>query len=249
MSRFVTAVVFGLLAGVIVAQQPGEDKNGPIGPQTENTLKTSDGGEISYLLSVPESEAGQKLPLMLFLHGRGESDGPLSLVAKWGPPMKVARGEALPYLLVSPQCPRDDFWSSETQQKRLVELLDEIVQTHPVDQDRVYLTGLSMGGFGSWQLACDHPDRFAAVVPICGRGKPELAEKLVDVPIWVFHGDQDKSVPFSHSVDMVNAIRSAGGDKVRFTSLESVGHNSWSAAYATPELYQWISRHRRNDNN
>lgn len=222
----------------------------PIGPQTENVFKTSDGGEVGYLVSVPDDESAAedgKLPLMLFLHGRGESNGPLSLVAKWGPPRLIAKGESLPYIVVSPQCPTDDSWASETQQQRLVELLDEIIKQHPVDTDRVYLTGLSMGGFGSWRLATDHPDRFAAVVPVCGGGQPESAAKLVDIPIWVFHGDQDRAVPFKLSVQMVDAIRAAGGTKVRFTTLEHYGHNTWSPAYGTAELYQWISRHRLSD--
>ena len=92
-----------------------------------------------------------------------------------------------------------------------------------------------------------HPKRFAAVAPICGRGDPGSATKLVDLPIWVFHGTEDRAVPYQHSVDMVEAIRKAGGAKVRFTTLQHVGHNSWSAAYATPELYQWFDRHRRSN--
>lgn len=161
--------------------------------------------------------------------------------------MMAARGDEMPYLLVSPQCPADDRWSSGTQQARLVELLDEIIAKHPVDTDRIYLTGLSMGGYGSWRLATDHADRFAAVVPICGGGAPEEAKNLVDVPIWVFHGDQDRAVPFDLSVQMVDAIREAGGQKVRFTTLEHLGHNSWSATYGTPEVYQWLSRQRLSD--
>jgi predicted peptidase len=97
-----------------------------------------------------------------------------------------------------------------------------------------------MGGFGSWGLAAKHPKRFAAVAPICGGGSPEDARKLVDVPIWAFHGDQDKAVPFEKSVEMVEAIKKAGGTKILFTTLEHIGHNCWSAAYATPQLYEWF---------
>lgn len=100
-----------------------------------------------------------------------------------------------------------------------------------------------MGGYGSWRLAADHPERFAAVVPVCGGGKPEDAEKLKALPIWVFHGDQDSAVPIKRSIEMVDAIKAAGSDKIRFTTLEHVGHNSWSAAYATPELYEWMLKH------
>jgi len=240
-------VAFALGADNTFGQDSQNSKEWPIGDQTQHVLKTSDGAEISYLMGTPEKAQAEKLPLMLFLHGRGESDGPLSLVAKWGPPMMVARGEKMPFLLVSPQCPREDFWSSETQQKRLTELLDDIVANHDVDTDRIYLTGLSMGGYGSWALSARHPDRFAAVVPVCGGGDPEHAGLLKDIPIWVFHGDLDKAVPFQRSVEMVDAIRAAGGEKIRFTSMEHFGHNSWSATYATPELYQWLGRQRLSD--
>ena len=105
-----------------------------------------------------------------------------------------------------------------------------------------------MGGFGSWRLAADNPERFAAVAPICGKGDPSDGAKLTGVPIWAFHGTEDRSVPFSGSSEIVEAIKKAGGNTVRFTSLEGVGHNSWSAAYATPELYSWFNRSTRSGN-
>lgn len=217
------------------------------GKQVEQTFQTSDSTNVPYLLYLPHDydQNEDPVPLMLFLHGRGESNGPLQVVAKWGPPQLVARGEDLPYIIVSPQCPADDWWSEPSQQARLVELLDAMIDEYRVDESRIYLTGLSMGGYGSWRLAADHPERFAAVVPICGGGEPEDAEQLKSLPIWVFHGDQDRAVPFARSVEMVEAIKGAGGNKIRFTSLEHVGHNSWSPAYALPELYQWLDQQKR----
>ncbi len=239
-------VMLGVLAIVVpaAADDAAADDAAP-GKQVELSLATSDGGNIGYLMYLPKNydPAKEAMPLMLFLHGRGESNGPLSLVAKWGPPMIVASGEDFPFILVSPQCPREDFWSSPVQEKRLVELLDHVTSSYKVDTTRVYLTGLSMGGYGSWRLAADHPERFAAVVPVCGGGKPEDAEKLKALPIWVFHGDQDGAVPIKRSIEMVDAINAAGSDKIRFTTLEHIGHNSWSAAYATPELYEWMLKH------
>lgn len=214
------------------------------GKQVEQIFKSSDSAEIPFLLYLPESyKPDSALPLMLFLHGRGESDGPLSIVAKWGPPLLVSRGEKLPYILVSPQCPKEDNWSSDTQQARLVELLDSIVKKFGANQNRIYLTGLSMGGSGSWQMAANHPARFAAVVPICGRGTETDASKLKSLPIWVFCGDQDGV--FKSNEELVQAIMNAGSQSIRFTSLESIGHNSWSAAYATPDLYKWLDQQSR----
>lgn len=216
------------------------------GKQVEQALREEGKQEArcEYLLFLPEGygEAGKKWPLMLFLHGRGESNGPLSLVKKWGPPKHVDSDPKFPYILVSPQCPRSESWNQDRQQQILSDLLDEVIKKYDVDTDRVYLTGLSMGGYGSWTLAARSPERFAAVVPICGGGKTEDAEKLKNLPIWVFHGDHDPAVPFERSKAMVDAITAAGGKQIRFTSLEYIGHNCWSAAYATPELYGWLNR-------
>jgi len=233
------------LALLLLASSRGVSAaDGQPGKQVELKFETSDDATVDYLLYLPEDDEEQsKVPLVLFLHGRGESFGPPSLVAKWGPPKFAARGDKLPYILLSPQCPGDDSWSSDTQQTRLAELLDQIVGQYNVDTNRVYLTGLSMGGYGSWRLAATHPERFAAVVPVCGGGDPGNADKLKDIPIWVFHGDQDRAVPFSRSVEMVKAIKDAGGQSIRFTTLEHIGHNCWSATYATPELYAWMMKH------
>lgn len=234
------SIVFGLSSLFATAAEPAAGK------QVERSFKAKDSGEVPYLLYLPDNydaNAKDKLPIMLFLHGRGESDGPLSLVAKWGPPLLAARGEDFPFIIVSPQCPREDSWSSDTQQARLSQLLDAMIQEFGADRQRVYLAGLSMGGSGSWRMAADHPELFAAVVPICGRGDVANAEKLKSLPIWVFVGDQDRV--FQANVDMVEAIRAAGSQSVRLTTLENIGHNSWSAAFASPDLYAWLAKQSR----
>lgn len=228
------------------SQEDAINKQLAPGKQVEMAFSTSDGATVQYLLYLPaDYDQTEQFPLMLFLHGRGESNGPLSLVAKWGPPAMVARGDEMPYIIVSPQCPQADNWSSDTQRKRLMELLESSVNALKVDNDRVYLTGLSMGGFGSWRLAAEHPDRFAAVVPICGGVSESHAEQLKEIPIWAFHGDRDAVVPIQRTSDIVDAIKQLGGTAVQFTTLEGVGHNSWSSAYATPDLYQWMNQQRR----
>jgi predicted peptidase len=220
------------------------------GRQVEQTLSDAT-GDVDYLLYLPrtyDQDRDKAWPLMLFLHGRGESNGPLSLVTKWGPPKFAQRGDDLPFILVSPQCPRDGRWNDDTRQEQLDRLLETVMSSYRVDEDRIYVTGLSMGGYGSWSLAARHPDRFAAVVPICGKGDPNDANILKSLPIWVFHGDRDRAVPFERSVEMVEAIRKAGGTKIRFTSLEHVGHNCWSSAYAMPQLYDWMLAQRASAN-
>ncbi len=240
-----------LMVGFVCPPQARSQEKAPTNPlapgkQVEMAFQTSDGATVEYLLYLPtDYDQKEQLGLMLFLHGRGESNGPLSLVAKWGPPAMVARGEEMPYIIVSPQCPKADNWSSDTQRKRLMELLETSVKAFKVDNDRVYLTGLSMGGFGSWRLAAEHPERFAAVIPICGGVSGSHAEQLKDIPIWAFHGDQDTVVPIQRTTDIVDAIKQLGGTAIQFTTLEGVGHNSWSSAYATPDLYHWINKQRR----
>src|SRR6266705_1008924 len=216
----------------------------------EQTLKLDQDKSVAYLLYLPneyESKEG-KWPLLLFLHGRGESRGPLSTVKKWGPPRLIERGESFPYVVVSPQCPEVESWDQSRQEVLLLELLDHLAKQFKIDQDRIYLTGLSMGGYGAWRLAADHPERFAAVVPICGGGKPQDADKLKGLPIWVFHGTDDAAVPLQRSVEMVEAIKKAGGTTIRFTTLEWIGHNSWEAAYASPDLYQWLDKQTASKN-
>jgi len=217
------------------------------GKQVEQRLDLGDGQFIEYLLYLPDKYDGSKpIPFMLFLHGRGESNGPLSLVKKWGPPRLVDEGRKLPYIIASPQCPEEPHaWSDMRQQVKLVLLIRHLEQTLKIDKTRMYLTGLSMGGYGSWTMATHWPEKFAAVAPICGKGDPDEAAKLKDVPIWAWHGNKDTAVPLKHSKDMVAAIRKARGRRARLTVLEEIGHNSWSAAYSTPELYSWFNRHQK----
>lgn len=236
-------VVFAIaLSSISARSQP------TAGKQVEQSLKVSSGETVKYLLHLPKEfdpKADKQWPVMMFLHGRGESRGPLSLVAQWGPPRFAARGEDLPYILISPQCPTENRWADESQQQGLLELLDHVTEKYQGDRTRTYLTGLSMGGQGTWTLATNHGERFAAVAVVCGRSDPENVGKLKDLPIWVFHGTDDKVIPEKYSTDMIAAIRKAGGTKVRYTSLEHLGHNSWSAAYAIPELYKWFNKHQR----
>ena len=235
-----------VLVLTFAAKPQAAEKASP-GKQVEQEFTHADGkGKTGYQLFLPagyKADGEKKWPMIYFLHGRGESYGKLSLVKKWGPPKIVEKNVKFPFIVVSPQCPGRDSWSRSTQQKVLADLLADIQKKYKVDERRIYLTGLSMGGYGSWALAAAHPKKFAAVVPICGGGNPDDAEKLKDIPIWVWHGDKDGAVPLKRSVAMVEAIKKAGGTKIRFTTLENIGHNSWSAAYATPELYSWMLKH------
>ena len=244
MTLFVKSFLLSIIisSAVVHAQKPSP------GSQVEQSLKLASGKSIPYLLYLPKNfgkNTTQKWPVILFLHGRGESRGPLSIVAKWGPPRMAARGDDLPYIIISPQCPNEQRWTSPEQVTGVLDLLAHISKNFAVDKQRIYLTGLSMGGYGSWNLAAKHGELFAAVAPICGAGNPDDAGTLKAIPIWAFHGTEDRAVPYKHSVEMVKAIQKAGGTKIRFTTLQHIGHNSWSAAYATPELFDWFNKYQR----
>jgi predicted peptidase len=191
----------------------------------------------------------KKWPLMLFLHGLGEcSTDDLSRVKTHGPAKIVDRRPDFPFVLVTPQCEppqggKDDVpkaWQPEP----LIKLVDHVMANLRIDPTRVYVTGLSMGGYGTWRLVAAHPERFAAGVPICGGGEPaRMARALSRVPIWAFHGALDEVVPLDRSQEMVDAVRCAGGD-VRLTVYPDVEHNSWAATYDNPEVYDWLLSHR-----
>ena len=152
--------------------------------------------------------------------------------------MKVANGEAFPFVLVSPQCPEGIWWSVDV----LCALLDEVLSKYRIDEERVYLTGLSMGGFGTWSLAMARPEQFAAIAPICGGGDPDQVRRIKDVPVWVFHGAKDGLVPVQKSEEMVRALEACGGD-VKLTVYPEAAHDSWTETYDNPDLYAWFLDH------
>jgi predicted peptidase len=199
---------------------------------------------LDYLLSLPqgyERGSDEAWPLVLFLHGMGERGTNVEEVKKNGIPRVAEKGN-LPFIAVSPQCPPDTLWTDHAD--ALMALLDAIMANYDVDPERVYLTGLSMGGYGCWFLGTLYPERFAAVVPVCGggiepHGFPERVCALKDVPVWAFHGAEDRIVPLRASQVLVDTLRECGGD-VRFTVYPGVGHDSWTRTYEDPELYEWL---------
>ena len=198
-----------------------------------------------YLLFLPKQygSRGNRWPLILFLHGAGERGDDLELVKTLGLPAVLDGQEEFPFIVVAPQCPEGGWWSTDV----LNALLEEIIDNYSVGEDRVYATGLSMGGYGTWNLAVEYPRRFAAIAPICGGGISLLAYRLKDVPVWAFHGAKDDAVALSESEKMVDSLRESGGN-VRFTVYPEAGHDSWTQTYDNPELYEWFLQHRRRTN-
>ena len=205
-----------------------------------------------YLLFTPkgyEPKGSKQWPLILFLHGAGERGTNLQKVTVHGPPKILKNRPDFPFLVASPQCPNDQLWSNEA----LLTLLDELIAKHAVDTNRIYLTGLSMGGFGSWSLALNHPERFAAVAPICGGGNTievllasrKKGEALKRLPFWVFHGAKDPVVKLEESERMVAALKKAGVKEVELTVYPEAEHDSWTVTYNNERLYEWFLKHER----
>jgi predicted peptidase len=222
--------LFMLCSRVCLADDAGAQKAARLEARVPVTL--------DYLIYVPKDyESKPSWPLLLFLHGAGERGSDLAKVKTHGPPKLIDAGKDFPMIVVSPQCPKDRWWTTE--QFTLAALLDEVESRYHVDRDRVYLTGLSMGGFGTWSLAAYMPDHFAAIIPICGGGETMATRRLTKMPTWVFHGAKDGVVPLKRSEDMVAALKQAGGD-VKLTVYPDAGHDSWTATYDNPEVFEWL---------
>ncbi|WP_164100720.1 carboxylesterase family protein [Candidatus Laterigemmans baculatus] len=230
----------------------------------ERKTISDDSGSLDYrLLTPPKSDSGdekQQYPLVLFLHGAGErgSDNEAQLVHGVGD--FYARRATHPAFVVAPQCPEGQRWvevdwsdesgknsfpDKPSEPMRLaLKIIDQLVASGRVDQDRIYVTGLSMGGYGTWYAAGFKGHPFAAAAPICGGGDPSWAERYVGLPLWAFHGDADKAVPVERSREMIEAIREAGGEP-KYTEYPGVGHNSWSQTYSNDAFHEWLFAQKR----
>jgi predicted peptidase len=205
-----------------------------------------------YLLFLPEGyakEPAKRWPTILFLHGAGERGNDLEMVKRHGPPKIVQEKKDFPFIVISPQCPPGERWSNEV----LIHLLEDVMGRYSVDTNRIYLTGLSMGGYGTWSLAAAYPERFAAIAPICGGGETisvllsgrEKGSWLRTLGVWAFHGAKDPVVRLEESERMVNAFKRAGNGNVKLTVYPEATHDSWTETYNNPELYDWFLQHTR----
>jgi dienelactone hydrolase len=194
---------------------------------------------VNYLLYLPDGyhqDTLKKWPLLLFLHGSGEKGDDLAKVKKHGPPKLIEQGKKFPFIVISPQAAsREQGWSNAD----LYALLLDCKQKYRVDADRIYLTGLSMGGFGTWSLAIEHPQEFAAIVPICGGGDTTDIWKLRHTAVWCFHGAKDNNVPLALDQKMISALQ-IYNPSAKLTIYPEAEHDSWTETYNNDSLYQWL---------
>lgn len=211
--------------------------------QSKETFDVGEDRQMEFLLYLPKDyEEKENWPLVMFLHGAGERGDDLDQVKKHGPPKLIENGKDFPFIVVSPQCPKGTWWKTDD----LVKLMDHIMEIHNVDDNRVYLTGLSMGGRGTWQLAGAIPEKLAAIVPICGPKDESVVDKIATIPVWVFHGAKDPVVKVDNSDTMVRLLKEKGGEP-KYTVYPEAQHDSWTEAYDTEELYSWLLSHELKD--
>ncbi|HEY3897713.1 MAG TPA: GDSL-type esterase/lipase family protein [Chthoniobacter sp.] len=226
------------------------------------TFTGPDGAQLGYRLLTPKDyDAAKKYPLVVFLHGAGERGTDNTAQLKYGAPLflKPEIRTKFPCFVVAPQCPPDQTWSAvpngwtgpnafqeppTAPMKLLLGALEAVRKEFSIDQDRLYLTGLSMGGYGTWDLLTRQPERWAAVAPVCGGGDASRIAPAKGVAIWAFHGLLDPTVPVVRSREMIAALEAAGG-KPLFSEYPYVKHDSWNLAYAEPELLPWMFAQKR----
>ncbi len=241
-----------LLGGLLAFAAPvaAREQGGGLLNRTVRAATTS----YTYQVYVPEKlQRNEKLPVILFLHGIGQrgTGGFVQLEGRTGALVRSYM-EQVPAIVLLPQCRPGHFWFDQEMDQMVIGALDQTVAEFGADPKRVYLAGVSMGGYGAWHLAAQHAGRFAAVVPICG-GSPlrsadrfsSIARRVGPTPVWVFHGADDRIVPVSESRQMVEAVKIAGGN-VRYSEYAGVGHNVWLKALAEPQLLPWLLAQRRN---
>ena len=181
----------------------------------------------------------KKGPFILFLHGAGEKGDDIKLLKSTGLP-EVLEKIDIPFIVLSPQCPRNSSWSVDI----LDNLLNNAISKYRVDEDRIYVTGISMGGFATWSMALSFPERFAAIAPICGGGNTSKAIKIKHLPVWAYHGEDDKIVSPDNSKRMVDALKLCGGN-VKFTLYPDTGHDCWTKTYNNQALFNWFLKHKK----
>ena len=200
---------------------------------------------MGYMINLPDGyDEKNKYPMIVALHGAGERGSDVSLVLVHGVMKYVAAGLKLDAIVVAPQCPSDFTWNLLTVE--LKELIDSVVAEYAVDTDRICLTGLSMGGYGTWEMGICYPGFFAALAPVCGGGMAWRAGLIGKTPVWAFHGDADNVVVPENSYMMVKSLKSRGGN-VKLTVFNGVGHNSWEPAYEDTKVIEWLLSQKRGE--
>tara|TARA_B100001250_G_scaffold198750_1_gene170492 strand:- start:163 stop:879 length:717 start_codon:yes stop_codon:yes gene_type:complete len=201
---------------------------------------------LNYNLYFPKDYqySANNYPLVLFLHGAGDRGDNLNMVEAHGIPKIIMEGENFPFVTLAPQCPKFQYWPEPVNVATLIQLVEAITEKYRIDKNRVYATGLSMGGYGTLSIAKERPDLFAGIISVCGGLDTTNIEKLKDMPIWLFHGSEDKVVPPENSKIIYEALKNINSN-IYMTIYPNVNHNSWDITYSNQEIYKWLMKHKK----
>ncbi len=207
-------------------------------------IEVRDSEGYNFLLFMPANDneiLNNKYPLIIFLHGIGERGSDLQLLKREGLPKILDGDTSFPFIVISPQCPLSTEWyyTNEDNVRSINVMLDDAIKRYPIDTNRIYLTGLSMGGIGTWYFAIKNPERFAAIAPIAFRGDGWSPCTAKDIPVWGFHGANDLVIPLSLAQAIVDQFRNCGG-QIEFTIYPDLGHDAWTRTYNNQDLYTWL---------
>jgi len=256
-----TILCFGLASPAVGQDLDPAIASDPVKMFEPRQFADEQGNVLKYRLLKPANyNVNRKYPLVIFLHGAGErgDDNKIQLVHGMKDFLDAERRKNMPCYVVAPQCPAGKKWvevdwsaeaSKMPQQPSdslglTIKLVQSMIETAAVDPNRIYITGLSMGGYGTWDAVARYPEMFAAAAPICGGGDPETANRFTHVALWAFHGDKDQAVKVERSRQMIEALKKAGGEP-KYTEYAGVGHDSWTATYKDPEFHSWLFAQRR----
>ena len=200
---------------------------------------------LEYFIYFPSNynDSNSNFPLVLFLHGAGERGDDINMVERHGIPKMINNGHEFPFITIAPQCPGYQWWPEPVYVKALISLVEETINNYKVDIERIYATGLSMGGYGTLAIAKERPDLFSAIIPICGGTDTTEIQKLKNIPIWLFHGDSDEVVPVENSkliYDLLEPIN----PNIKITIYNGVNHNSWEITYNNVKIYEWLLKNK-----
>lgn len=253
LSLILLAAFVALSCNTAFAEQATESQADELADFEARVFDDGDGNTLPYRLLAPTEAEGPR-PVLIFLHGAGERGDENRRQLIHGKDLLLKAAQEFGCIVIAPQCPKGDKWSNvdwsqgtitfadaPSEPMRLtIATLESLASEYDIDTNRIYIMGLSMGGYGSWDAVCRWPGRFAATAPICGGGDPAKAPLLVDTPVWAFHGDEDTVVSVDLTRAMVQAIKDAGGEP-KYTEYPGVGHGSWVPAFAEPELLSWMT--------
>ncbi len=202
--------------------------------------------DLGYILYLPTEyeETDRSFPLVLFLHGAGERGDDLEKIKLHGIPKLISEGRTFPFICIAPQCPNEGYWDMPEYVSSLISLTREVEREHRVDSNRIYGTGLSMGGLGTLAMAIRNPKLFSAIIPICGGADMENIHRLSELPIWLFHGDRDDVIPLDNSISIYQDLRLVN-EHVFLTIYGDVYHDSWTQTYENDDIYDWLLEYEK----